>query len=114
MESRYSLSSKPDRRCSVWWRFGRKYHGADSPDPHSPENDRDWKLETIEYNNRPHLDDATFFRLVHLQSKEKKGLFPDEFATFGGGRLSAMEKTRSQSRVNEFKISDDQQEVKDS
>lgn len=78
------LSSEFNRGRSVW-RFERAYHGAQSPDPHSPENDRYWKLETIEYDNRPHLDDAKFFKVIHSKTMEKKGLTPEEFATFAGG-----------------------------
>lgn len=104
----------PNRGWSVWWRFGRTYQATDSPDLHSPENDRHWKLETTEYNNRPHLDDATFFKVSHVQTKEKKGLTPEEFVTFDGGRLYAMENSRNQLQVNETITSDDEQEITDS
>lgn len=113
MEPSCRRTSKPDRWWSVGWKFGRADDGADSPDPHSPENDRHWQLATIEYDSRPHLNDATLFRIIHLQTKEKKRLTPEEFATFGGGRLYAIENAHRQPQVNETTVSDDEQEITD-
>lgn len=100
MEPSYNLGSERDRGWSFWWIFGKKY-------PH-------WRIETIRYENRPHLDDATFFRITHSDTKEKKRLTPEEFAAFDGGRLYEMEKSRSQLQAHETKVSHDEQETTNS
>lgn len=112
MEPSCRRTSKPNRGWSFFgWNFGRTDDGADSPDPHSPENDRDWKLVAIEYGNMPHLDYAKLFRIIHLQTKETKRLRPEEFATFGGRRLHAIENARQ--KPQETTVGDDEQENMD-